>query len=284
MKSLFILFLCLSFFGCSTTQVEKTVIPNNEVETIPEEEMISVVENNQQNINEQKVNIEIEQYKYYRINSPEGLRRREMPSLDSKVLGVYPDNYIVYVSEIGKELVEIDGISNYWVKIGHNNDPYTWVFGGYLKEIEPFPEDALDENEYRYTDFKTSYGDLTPSVFDENWESFYIFAKDFVGEPQQFALDCYDMFTSLTYDDYKIFTGLYKDKLGQTGYFIAKMDLAESKVLDIHIEKSSSQAIVFLKPWSSNSENLTVGRRFYTEAGYYVSINNLAETLYFDYD
>ena len=123
MKSLFILFLCLSFFGCSTTQVEKTVIPNNEVETIPEEEMISVVENNQQNINEQKVNIEIEQYKYYRINSPEGLRRREMPSLDSKVLGVYPDNYIVYVSEIGKELVEIDGISNYWVKIGHNNDP-----------------------------------------------------------------------------------------------------------------------------------------------------------------
>lgn len=234
--------------------------------------------------NEQKVNIEIEQYKDYRINSPEGLRRREKPSLDSKVLGVYPDNYIVYVSEIGEELVEIDGISNYWVKIKHNKDPYTWVFGGYLKEIEPFPEDALGENEYRYTEFKTSYGDLTPSVFDENWESFYIFAKDFVGEPQQFVLDCYDMFTSLTYDDCKIFTGLYKDKLGETGYFIAKMDSAESKVLDIHIEESSSQAIVFLKPWPPNSENLAVGRRFYTEAGYSVSINNLAETLYFDYD
>ena len=92
------------------------------------------------------------------------------------------------------------------------------------------------------------------------------------------------MFTSLTYDDCKIFTGLYKDKLGETGYFIAKMDLDETKVLDIHIEESSSQAIVFLKPWSPNSENLTVGRRFYTEAGYYVSINNLAETLYFDDD
>ena len=234
--------------------------------------------------NEQKVNIEIEQYKDYRINSPEGLRLRESPSLDSKVLGVYPDNYIVYVFEIGEELVEIDGITNYWVKVKHNNDPFAWVFGGYLKEIEPFPEDALDENEYRYTDFKTSYGTLTPSVFDENWESFYIFAKDFVGEPQQFALDCYDMFTSLTYDDCKIFTGLYKDKLGETGYFIAKMDLDETKVLDIHIEESSSQAIVFLKPWPPNSENLTVGRRFYTEAGYYVSINNLAETLYFDDD
>ena len=54
MKSLFILFLCLSFFGCSTTQAEKNNISNNEVKTIPEEEMISVVENNQQNINEQK--------------------------------------------------------------------------------------------------------------------------------------------------------------------------------------------------------------------------------------
>lgn len=279
MKILFILFLCLSFFGCSKNQVEKDVVSNNEVETIEEAETFVEVENN-----EQKVNIEIEQYKDYRINSPEGLRLRESPSLDSKVLGVYPDNYIVYVSEIGEELVEIDGITNYWVKVKHNNDPFAWVFGGYLKEIEPFPEDALGENEYRYTDFKTSYGDLTPSVFDENWESFYIFAKDFVGEPQQFVLDCYDMFTSLTYDDCKIFTGLYKDKLGETGYFIAKMDLDETKVLDIHIEESSSQAIVFLKPWSSNSENLTVGRRFYTEAGYYVSINNLAETLYFDDD
>lgn len=279
MKILFILFLCLSFFGCSKNQVEKDVVSNNEVETMEEAETFVEVENN-----EQKVNIEIEQYKDYRINSPEGLRRREKPSLDSKVLGVYPDNYIVYVSEIGEELVEIDGISNYWVKIKHNKDPYTWVFGGYLKEIEPFPEDALGENEYRYTEFKTSYGDLTPSVFDENWESFYIFAKDFVGEPQQFVLDCYDMFTSLTYDDCKIFTGLYKDKLGETGYFIAKMDSAESKVLDIHIEESSSQAIVFLKPWPPNSENLAVGRRFYTEAGYSVSINNLAETLYFDYD
>ena len=279
MKILFILFLCLSFFGCSKNQIEKDVVSNNEVETMEEAETFVEVENN-----EQKINIEIEQYEYYRINSPEGLRRREKPSLDSKVLGVYPDNYIVYVSEIGKELVEIDGISNYWVKIKHNKDPYTWVFGGYLKEIEPFPEDALGENEYRYTDFKTSYGDLTPSVFDENWESFYIFAKDFVGEPQQFVLDCYDMFTSLTYDDCKIFTGLYKDKLGETGYFIAKMDLDETKVLDIHIEESSSQAIVFLKPWPPNSENLAVGRRFYTEAGYSVSINNLAETLYFDYD
>ena len=151
MKILFILFLCLSFFGCSKNQVEKDVVSNNEVETMEEAETFVEVENN-----EQKVNIEIEQYKDYRINSPEGLRRREKPSLDSKVLGVYPDNYIVFVSEIGEELVEIDGITNYWVKVKHNNDPFAWVFGGYLKEIEPFPEDTLGENEYRYTDFKTS--------------------------------------------------------------------------------------------------------------------------------
>ena len=142
MKILFILFLCLSFFGCSKNQVEKDVVSNNEVETMEEAETFVEVENN-----EQKVNIEIEQYKDYRINSPEGLRLRESPSLDSKVLGVYPDNYIVYVSEIGEELVEIDGITNYWVKVKHNNDPFAWVFGGYLKEIEPFPEDALGENE-----------------------------------------------------------------------------------------------------------------------------------------
>ena len=109
-------------------------------------------------------------------------------------------------------MVEIDGIKSYWVQISHNNDPRGWVFGGYLKPTEDFPPDSLGVNEYRYTDYKSAYGEFTPSIIDSNWESFYVFSKDYIGEPQQFDLDAYDMYTSITYDDYKIFTGLFKVK------------------------------------------------------------------------
>ena len=116
--------------------------------------------------------------KYYRINSPEGLRVRESPSLDSEIINKYPDNYPVGVSKIDKHIVEIDGIKSYWVEVHHNNDPYGWVFGGYLKPVEKFPEDSLDLNEYTYTDYKSSYGELTPFIIDENFESFYMICFD----------------------------------------------------------------------------------------------------------
>lgn len=122
----------------------------------------------------------------------EGLRVRESNSLTSYIINKYPDNFLVYVEEVDKNPVEIDKITSVWVKIHHNNDKSGWVFGGYLKPLEKFPENSLDVNEYRYREYKLSYNDLKPSLLNNDWECFYIFSKDYVGEPQQFLLDADD--------------------------------------------------------------------------------------------
>ncbi len=277
-KELFIiLFICMSFLGCTkknTNNTQVTVIEDTDNNLKIQNEL----ETEEKNIPD----IDIESREYYRINSPEGLRVRESPSLNSNIIDKYPDNYVVFVRNINNDLVEIDGIKSYWVEISHNTDPTGWVFGGYLKPSESFPSDALGVNDYRYTDYKYSYGEFTPSVIDSNWESFYIFSKDYVGEPQQFDLDAYDMYTNITYDTYKIFTGLYKDKQGNEGYFIVKTDLEEKTVLDKLVQDSNdSHYIVFLKPWSSDSEYLSVGRRFESECMYYISKNKLSEKIQF---
>ena len=63
--------------------------------------------------------------------------------------------------------------------------------------------------------------------------------------------------------------------------FIVKTDLSERTVLDKFVQfPEKSHLIVFLKPWSSDSEYISVGRRFKSEAGYYISKNNLSEKLY----
>lgn len=289
MKKIIILALiCMCFCGCAkknndSAAVNETVgnvpaIQNEqpaEVSEVPEATEVT------EEVLLPDVDIEL---KYYRINSPEGLRVRESPSLDSEIINKYPDNYPVGVSKIDKHIVEIDGIKSYWVEVHHNNDPYGWVFGGYLKPVEKFPEDSLGLNEYTYTEYKSSYGELTPPIIDENFESFYIFSKDYIGEPQQFELDAYDMYASITYSDYKIFTGLYKDKQGTEGYFIVKMDLSEKKVIEKLVQESTSNKIVFLKPWNTGSEYLSVGRLFESEAGFYISINNVSEKLYWTDD
>ena len=260
-KVLIILFICMSFWGCSKKTSNNTELAEIEKEEIPD--------------------VDITCREYYRINSPEGLRVRESASLNSNVINKYPDNFIVLVCSVDENIVEIDGIKSYWVEVSHNTNPLGWVFGGYLKPIEKFPTGSLDVNDYHYTDYKSSYGEFTPSVIDDNWESFYVFFKDYVGEPQQFYLDAYDMYTNITYDNYKIFTGLYKDKQGNEGYFIVKTDLEEKNVLDKLIQKSNnSHYIVFLKPWAPDSEYISVGRRFESEAGYYISKNKLSEELH----
>jgi hypothetical protein len=268
-KILIILLICLFVFGCTkkdSKNSDDAITVQNEQET--EEKLVPEVD--------------IEEYCYYRINSPEGISIRESASLNSNIINKYPDNFIVIASEVDPYLVEIDGIKSYWVRIGHANDPSGWIFGGYLKPIEEHPADSLGVNEYRYTDYKSAYGEFTPSVIDANWESFYVFFKDYVGEPQQFELDAYDMYTSITYDDYKIFTGLYKDKQGDEGYFIVKTDLSEKTVLDKLVQSSdNSHLIVFLKPWSSDSEYISVGRWFESEAFYYISRNNISEKIEF---
>lgn len=264
-------------FGCTKKNTNNAVISIAE----PLDNNLTV-QDELESEEKQKTDIDIKSREYYRINSPEGLRVRESPSLDSSIINKYPDNYIVFVRTVDFNVVEIDGIKSHWVEISHNTDPAGWVFGGYLKPTEDFPPDSLGVNEYRYTDYKSAYGDFTPSIIDSNWESFYVFSKDYIGEPQQFDLDAYDMYTSITYDDYKIFTGLFKDKQGEEGYFIVKTDLSERTVLDKFVQfPEKSHLIVFLKPWSSDSEYISVGRVFYSECAYYISKNNLSKKLTF---
>ena len=280
-KILLCVFVLLCFSGCAR---KETVTVDSSVPDAVEEKTILSDEKNSVEDDVLSVDVVIEQWKYYRINSPEGLRVRKTPSLNAPVIHTYPDNFLVRVTELDEAVTTVDGITSWWVKIYHNNDAEGWVFGGYLKPFEGFPEEALNVNDYRYTEYKTSYGNLTPEVLDSNWECFYIFSKDYVGEPQQFDLDAYDMYTSITYDTYKIFTGLYKDKQGTEGYFIVKTDLSETKVIQKLTVEEDDHLIVFLKPWSSDSEYLSVGRWFESEAYYYISKNNITEKRYWSDD
>ncbi len=268
-KIIFTLITCFLLFGCSKTEKESN---NSIIET--EKSNGTEIESNS------NIDVNIVPGKYYRINSTEGLRVRESNSLTSYIINKYPDNFLVYVEEADKNPVEIDKITSVWVKIHHNNDKSGWVFGGYLKPLEKFPENSLDVNEYRYREYKSSYNDLKPSLLNNDWEYFYIFSKDYVGEPQQFSLDAYDMYTNIIYDEYKIFTGLYKDKESNEGYFIAKTDLQEKKLLELYSEESTSHLIVFLKPWNSEPEYISVGRWFNSEADFYISKNKISEKLY----
>ena len=74
------------------------------------------------------------------VNSPEGLKVRDNPSLSAKRLCGLVNAMPVKIVEIGSE-TEIDGIKDNWVKIlvpaylWKNETPeYGWVFGGYLSE------------------------------------------------------------------------------------------------------------------------------------------------------
>ena len=79
------------------------------------------------------------------VNSLEGLRVREEPSLSAKKISVLYDRMIVKVVSVGKE-TKIDGIKSNWVQIllpietvQAERDVYGWVFGGYLSDkLEPF--------------------------------------------------------------------------------------------------------------------------------------------------
>lgn len=180
-KIIFTLITCFLLFSCSKTEKERN---NSIIET--EKSNATEIESNS------NIDVNIVPGKYYRINSTEGLRVRESNSLTSYIINKYPDNFLVYVEEVDKNPVEIDKITSIWVKIHHNNDKSGWVFGGYLKPLEKFSENSLDVNEYRYREYKSSYNDLKPSLLNNDWEYFYIFSKDYVGEPQQFLLDAYD--------------------------------------------------------------------------------------------
>lgn len=79
------------------------------------------------------------------VDSPEGLRIRNEPTLKGTKTGILYDRMCVKVMDIGAETT-IDGIRSNWIKIlipletlEQNTDICGWVFGGYLTEApKPF--------------------------------------------------------------------------------------------------------------------------------------------------
>ena len=118
-KILLCVFVLLCFSGCAR---KETVTVDSSVPDAVEEKTILSDEKNSVEDDVLSVDVVIEQWKYYRINSPEGLRVRETPSLNAPVIHTYPDNFLVRVTELDEAVTTVDGITSWWVKIYHNND------------------------------------------------------------------------------------------------------------------------------------------------------------------
>ena len=91
------------------------------------------------------------------VDSPEGLRVRDAPSLKSNRICGLTHRLSVKVVAIGNEET-IDGITAPWVEIlipryewNGETPEYGWIFGGYLKEKQPAfetPKNAAQLEEY----------------------------------------------------------------------------------------------------------------------------------------
>lgn len=102
------------------------------------------------------------------INSEEGLRVRDYPSLKSNRLCSLSYRFPVKVIAIGKEET-IDNITAPWVEIlipayeWKSNEPeYGWVFGGYL--IDSLPEFKIPETKEEFTKY------MEESFWNLAWE------------------------------------------------------------------------------------------------------------------
>ncbi len=84
-----------------------------------------------------------EPYRMY-INSLEGLRVRDVPSLEGNRVALLADLTEVLVLTEGSDIVTIDGIHNRWMYI-ESGAIEGWVFGGYLSEekVNKVPEPPL---------------------------------------------------------------------------------------------------------------------------------------------
>lgn len=70
-----------------------------------------------------------------RVEAPRGLRLRESPDLNARVLVTIPNKSTVVVLEANDREITIDGIKGKWTRVGYAS--YSgWVFGGFLVEIE----------------------------------------------------------------------------------------------------------------------------------------------------
>lgn len=117
------------------------------------------------------------------VNSLEGLKVRDTPSLSGKRICGLVNALPVKIIEIGNE-TEIDGIKDNWVKIlipayewKNQNPEYGWVFGGYLSE---------EKNQYNLNSTDDIRNLLTSKIWKKEDSSFikwfehdgtFVFAK-----------------------------------------------------------------------------------------------------------
>jgi hypothetical protein len=79
--------------------------------------------------------IDLEHTEIMYINSPEGLRVRDKPSLDGEKLFLLEKNHEVIILKKDINNIIIDGIIGNWMYIRSNsNEAQGWVFGGYLSK------------------------------------------------------------------------------------------------------------------------------------------------------
>jgi hypothetical protein len=89
------------------------------------------------------------------VDSPEGLRVRKEPSLNSEKICTLPDNFNVIMTCLGKGAT-VDDIKSAWVEIllpqylwSGPKAEFGWVFGGYLKDYK----NNAEENGNRHYEF-----------------------------------------------------------------------------------------------------------------------------------
>jgi hypothetical protein len=128
MKILVLIIFIFSFISCEKNKKNITLYENNNLQNI------EVLEYNNMNIYNEFIS------KTMYVNSKEGLRKRDEPSVNGNVLGTLSYGEKVIIDKISKITDTIDNITDYWYGIENDND--TWIFGGYLSEI--FPNDAFD--------------------------------------------------------------------------------------------------------------------------------------------
>lgn len=73
---------------------------------------------------------------YKRVTAEAGLRMRDKPGLDGKLIRTLPHgSWVVFVEEVGEE-VTISNVTGRWAKVYWKSMEMGWVFGGFLEDVE----------------------------------------------------------------------------------------------------------------------------------------------------
>lgn len=119
------------------------------------------------------------------VNSPEGLRVRDNPTLSANKICGLPHRLPVKVIEVGQEAT-IDEITAPWIKIliphyewKNAHTEYGWVFGGYLSEHNKEEDKMYFYNRWckLYTEILCSEFSISKSDFFEPTPSLQSFAE-----------------------------------------------------------------------------------------------------------